>query len=149
MRERRRSLLGLSRLVRGGGELRTDQGYCFCLNAAVAAIASAYGAADLRELHEGWAWALGRTFEGGGIFSLVGLTDDPPMAWQVHSYARRNRPKLLGGIKSERLEQEIRVWCEALHSVLTDDPSVRSIRWYDHETFDRNHGETWFDTPAD
>ena len=98
--------------------------------------------------HEGWAWALGRTFAGGGIFSLVGLTDDAPMEWQVHSYARRNRPKLLGGIKSERLEQELRTWCEALHAVLRNEPSVRSIRWYDQETFDRDHGGTWFETPT-
>jgi hypothetical protein len=99
--------------------------------------------------YEGWAWALGRTFEGGATFSLVGLTDDPPMEWQVHSYARRNRPKLLGGIKAEQLEQEMRAWCVALHAVLTTEPSIRSVRWYDRQVFDRDHGETWFDAPTD
>jgi hypothetical protein len=99
--------------------------------------------------HEGWAWALGRTFAGGGISSLVALTDDPPMEWQVHNYARRNRPKLLGGLKAEQLEQETRGWCEALHAVLTNEPSIHSVRWYDRETFDRDHGESWFDAPTD
>jgi hypothetical protein len=99
--------------------------------------------------HEGWAWALGRRLEGGDVFSLVGLTDDPPMEWQVHSYARRTRPKLLGGIRTEQLDQDMRAWCEAIHAVLMKVPGIRSVRWYERETFERDHGETWFDTPAD
>ena len=46
-------------------------------------------------------------------------------------------------------EQEVRAWCEALHAALTKGPGIRSVRWYDRETFDRDHGETWFDAPSD
>ena len=67
----------------------------------------------------------------------------------MHSYARRNRPKLLDGIRTERLDQEVRAWYEAIHAVLIKEPGIRSVRWYERETFERDHGETWFDTPAD
>ena len=60
----------------------------------------------------------------------------------------RSRPRLLGGIKGEQLEQGVRAWCEALHATLTKEPGIRSVRWYDRETFDRDHGETWFDAPS-
>ena len=98
------------------------------------------------EDHEGWAWSLSRSFEGGGIFALVGLTDDPPMEWQVHSYGRRDW-KVFGRMKEEELERELRAWCEALDAFLKGDEQVRSIRWYDQKTFEQDHGETWSDSP--
>lgn len=99
--------------------------------------------------YEGWAWTMGRKFEGGGIFSLVGLTDDPPREWQVHSYAQRTRPRLFGGPKVERLDDEMRGWCRSIDDALRSIDDVRSIRWYEQSRFEVDHGETWFDSPTD
>jgi hypothetical protein len=99
--------------------------------------------------HESWAWAFGSSFDGGDIFSLLALTDDPPLEWQVHSYARRGRPRLLGGAKTDVLEARITEWVKSVDAALRALDGVRSIRWYDQSTFDADHGETWFEAPTD
>jgi hypothetical protein len=90
-----------------------------------------------REVAERLARGLG---EAG--FNLQGPTEHEGWAWTPD-----RRP--LGGIKTEKLDQQMRAWCEALHAALTNAPTIRSIRWYDRETFDRDHGETWFELPTD
>lgn len=60
-----------------------------------------------------------RSFDGGSIFALVGLTDDPPL----------------------------RAWCEAVDASLKSDERIRSIRWYDERTFEQGLGETWSADP--
>jgi len=99
--------------------------------------------------HEGWAWSFGTAIEGGGIFSVLGLTDDPPIEWQVHSYGQRGRPRLFGGAKVEQLEARMREWLAALDAGLQEADGISNIRWYDQATFDADHGATWYASPLD
>jgi hypothetical protein len=117
---------------------------------AVAAALSRHGV-DVHgpDEHEGWAWALETSFDGGDIFCLLGLTDDPPMEWQLHSYAQRSRSRLLGGAKVEQLDAQMTNWLLALAAALREIDGVRSIRWYDEAIFNGDHGATWFESPLD
>src|SRR4051794_41636320 len=49
--------------------------------------------------YEGWGGTFGSSFEGGGgVFSLLALSDDPPLEWQGARYPpRRARPALPRG----------------------------------------------------
>lgn len=99
---------------------------------------------------EGWAWELSRAEGKVTIVAIVGLSDDGPRQWQVHSYAtvpvRRRLFSRRAG-ESER-EEALRPWCSALHRALTSDPGFRNVRWYDPKVFERDHGETWADAPG-
>ena len=77
------------------------------------------------------------------------MTDDQQIEWQVHSYAQRRRPRLLGGAKVEHMEAQMTDWLWALDATLREMEGVQSIRWYEQARFDVDHGATWFESPLD
>ena len=109
--------------------------------------AAGFDVADPEKL-TGYVWLVGGRFPVGQVASVVGLTDDPPIEWQVHTYPPRIRPRWLGGPRRDELEATVRTWCQAIHDVLTSDDRIRTVRWYEQEAFDRDHGATWAGTPA-
>ena len=79
--------------------------------------AAGFEVADPEKL-TGYAWLVGGRFPAGQVASLVGLTDDPPIEWQVHTYPPRIRPRWLGGPRRDELQATVRTWCQAIHDVL-------------------------------
>lgn len=99
---------------------------------------------------EGWAWELYRVEGKVTVVSIVGLSDDGPRQWQVHTYATIPVRRRLLSRRAGRSEREdaLRPWCSALDRALKGDPAFGNVRWYDPEAFDRDHGETWADSPG-
>src|SRR4051794_41898624 len=61
--------------------------------------------------YEGWAWTFGSSFEGGGgVFSLLALSDDPPLEWQGHSHVLGRRRRPLPGRSARRLDPRVGGW---------------------------------------
>lgn len=99
---------------------------------------------------EGWAWELYRVEGKVTIESIVGLSADGPRQWQIHTYAMIPVRRRLFSRRASRAErdQALRPWCTAIDLALKRDPVFTSIRWYEPETFDRDHGETWAEAPG-
>ena len=95
---------------------------------------------------EGWAWNLRANVGKVRIESIVGLTDDGPVQWQVHSSSPTGAFGWLPNQRKAR-DESLSVVSAALHKVLVSDPRFRSIRWYDPEVFASDHGATWTETP--
>ena len=98
---------------------------------------------------ESWAWEL-RAIDGDvRVECIVGLTDDPPMQWHIHTYGYV--PALRRWFSRDASTHRERVltrWCEAIHDSLMRDGRIRNIRWYDQTSFERDHGETWAERPV-
>jgi len=99
---------------------------------------------------EGWAWDLYRVEGRVTIESIVALSDDGPRQWQIHTYATTPVRGRLFARRASRSESDraLRLWCAAIDLALKRDPAFASIRWYDPEMFDRDHGETWAEAPG-
>jgi hypothetical protein len=74
------------------------------------------------EEREGWAWDVAERDR----YSVVGLTDDPPAKWQIHTYGK-----------------DVAGWCEAVHAGLVAHAGVRDVRW-----FEPDEDDDWADTPG-
>lgn len=102
------------------------------------------------EEREGWGWELYCHRDKVTIVSIVGLSEDGARQWQVHTYAEipvRRRLFTRRATARER-EDALRPWCIAIDQALKRDGAFRTIRWYDPEVFDRDHGETWSGEPG-
>ncbi len=98
---------------------------------------------------EGWAWDMHAQESDVSVACVVGLTDDPPMQWQIHTYGRI--PRLRRWLTSHAVNQQEEVlarWCEAIDAALKADGRFRSIRWYAPVEFERDHRKTWAETPT-
>jgi hypothetical protein len=96
---------------------------------------------------EGWAWDLSGTEGRVHVDSIVGLTDDGPIQWQIHTYGHLSFLHRFSYAAAAEREQVLTRWCEAIDVALKGDGRFRTIRWYDPETFAVDHGDTWADSP--
>ena len=103
---------------------------------------------DGPEEREGWAWELRTPRAKVRVFTIVGLTDDPPVQWQIHTYGEVSLLSRLSSAAAEERQQALRAWCGAIDAALKGDERFREIRWYDQETFRRDHGQSWDASPT-
>ena len=96
---------------------------------------------------EGWAWDINHHAPGLTLESIVGLTDDPPRQWQIHSYAHLPYWKRWSGDARTERDETLRRWVETIDRAIRADPRFCSIRWYESGTFDADHGESWDPAP--
>jgi hypothetical protein len=96
---------------------------------------------------EGWAWDLLARMDSSNIEAIVAFTDDGPLQWQVHIYARVGLARRLFRRNRDFNIEALGQVARALHTVISSDPRFRSIRWYDPDVFDKDYGATWTPEP--
>lgn len=97
----------------------------------------------------GWAWDLLAGADHASIECIVGLVDDAPRQWLIVTTIRpRRRLRKRARYETEAAAGLMRdSWIRALADFCDGTDGLTSVRWYDQETFDRDHGETWAATP--
>ena len=97
----------------------------------------------------GWAWQLVSDGEHGSVECIVGLVDDAPRQWQIVTDVRARR-RLLRSSRAEAEAASARARDQviaAVNDAIGSRPGITSVRWYDQDDFDRDHGETWSASP--
>ena len=114
-----------------------------------AALTSASISHEAPTEREEWGWTIYAQRRHVKLEIIVGLSDDGPREWQIHTY--QHLPFLGRILNRSRLRTEsenaLTLFCETLDKALKADSRFNTIRWYYHEVFEKDFGETWGDAP--
>jgi hypothetical protein len=96
---------------------------------------------------EDWAWEIHSQVGEIDLEMIVGYVDDDPRDWLITQTAHLPILARLFGGSLEKRTAALRPLCNAIDSAIKSDSRFSEIRWYLQRDFEKDHGDTWADSP--